>query len=409
MPSGRGREIAMDLDKEQLQALIEVSRTVNASIDLKSVLESVMRVTADVMHVEACTLGLLTDDEEYLTFEAAVGGKPDAIKGVSLPVGEGIIGWVAKHRRPALVNDVTADFRFTGQVDRMTGFQTRSLLCVPVMTHQRLLGAVEVLNKTDGAEFTDRDLSFLDAIGIQAAIAIDNAQLHVREVELARLAALGEAVASVAHSVKNILASVTYGTRLIEMALEARDVDRLARAWPPVHRGTLVLEKLVLDMLAYCKERQPSFTTVDLDEICATVCDMEKARAADRGVEIVVSSSLSDPNVSLDAPRIQDTLLNMVANAIDACGDTRGKVTVTTNVGGSPDTVSIAVSDTGVGMPPDQLKEIFKPFYSTKGANGTGLGLSVARKVVHEHGGTMHVESEPDKGSAFTIVLPREH
>ena len=409
MSLGSGTEIAMDLDKEQLEALIEVSRTVNASIDLKSVLNSVMQVTADVMHVEACTLGLLTDDETHVTFEAAVGGKPDAIKGVRVPVGEGIIGWVAKHREPALVNDVAADSRFTGRVDEMTGFRTLSLLCVPVETHQRLLGAVEVLNKTDGAEFTDRDRSFLGAIGVQAASAIDNAQLHQREVELARLAALGEAVAGVAHSVKNILTSVTYGARLIEMALDSHDLDRLARAWPPVHRGTRVLEKLVLDMLAYCKERQPSFGPVDLDELCTAVCDMERARATDRGVEIVVSSSLSDPKVALDAPRIQDTLLNLVANAIDACGDASGKVTVVTDTGDPPDTVSITVSDTGVGMEADQLKDIFKPFYSTKGADGTGLGLSVARKAIEEHGGTIRVESDPGHGTLFTIILPRQH
>lgn len=396
----------MDLAKEQLAALIKVSHSVNASIDKRTVLESLMAVTREVMRVEACSLALLTEDESFLRFEAAVGGKPEEIRRVVLEMGEGLVGWVAEHRQPAIVNDVSQDTRFSPRADIITGFHTVALLCVPVMTRERLVGAMEVLNKTDGTKFTNRDVSFLSAIASQAAIAIDNAQLHEREVQLARLAALGEAVASVAHGVRNVLTSIIYGSKIIEQGLDEAQIAKVKRAWPTVHRATQVLEKLVLDMLAYCKKREPEFAVIDIDQLCTEVCDMERARAAAQGVEIIALCTLADPNLPLDSAAVRHALLNLIDNAIDACEDTGGTVTVATRPDESPGAVQVIVRDTGGGVAPEQIESIFQPFFSTKGTKGTGLGLAVVRKTIEEHSGMVRVESEEGKGSTFTVVLP---
>ena len=396
----------MDLAKEQLQALIKVSHAVNASIDKQTVLESLMDVTREVMHVEACSLALLTEDEHFLRFEAAVGGKPEEIKTVVLELGEGLVGWVAEHKQAAIVNDVSKDSRFSVRADIITGFHTMSLLCVPVMTRERLVGAMEVLNKTDGTEFTSRDQSFLAAIASQAAIAIDNAQLHEREIQLARLAALGEAVASVAHGVRNVLTSITYGSRIIEQGLEEKNIGKVSRSWQTVHSATEVLEKLVLDMLAYCKEREPDLAAIDIDQLCTEVCDMARAEAAARGVDIIPFCALRDPTLALDSAAVRHALLNLIDNALEACEESKGTVTVATRPGDSPSSVQVLVRDTGSGMSVGQLAEIFEPFFSTKGSKGTGLGLAVVRKIVQEHGGTVRVESEEGKGSTFALVFP---
>lgn len=398
----------MDLDKEQLEALIKVTRTVNANIDYRAVLESLLTVTAEVMHVEACSLGLLSDDGQSLCFEVAVGGRPDEIRNLRMGIGEGIIGWVVQRRQPAIVNDVSHDSRFARRADDMTGFSTRSVLCVPVQSQDRLLGAMEVVNKKDGTLFTERDTAFLEAIAVQAAMAIQNANVHAERLEMAHLAALGEAVAGVAHGAKNMLSAITLGSRLVEVGLQEGDIESVGRAWASVKRGTQSMERMVLDMLAYCKDRTLHLGDTDLNALCLETCEIERAQAEARGVRIVTDCQLADPTVAVDSTAMQQVLINLIQNAADACEANKGIVTVSTRSDDVHGLVQLVVSDTGVGMTPEQAAAAFEPFHSTKGARGTGLGLSVVDKIISEHGGAIDLTTEPGQGATLTITLPRK-
>ncbi len=397
----------MDLDTEQLQALIRVSQAFNASLLLSRVLDAVMSETAHVMHVEACSLGLLTPDRQHIAFEAAVGGRPDEVKKTRVAVGEGIMGWVAQHRQPALVNDVGQDPRFTRRVDDLTGFHTRSVLCVPVATPAEMLGVMEVLNRRGDGLFTERDERLLSAIASQAAIAIDNAHLHKRQVEMARLAALGEAMAGAAHGVRNVLTSMSYAAEVLETGIDAGDMDRLRRAWPTMALSLKRLQSMVLNMLAYCKGRQPRLATEDLAALCQEVCDMERDRAQAAGVRVRAACDTNDPHADIDAESLRHVLLNLIGNAIDACEDCGGEVSVAVHPGLGADLICISVVDTGCGMSNEVQQQALRTFFSTQGSTGTGLGLSVAKKVVEEHGGAIAISSVEGEGTTVRVDLPR--
>jgi signal transduction histidine kinase len=174
-----------------------------------------------------------------------------------------------------------------------------------------------------------------------------------------------------------------------------------------VERNQKRIDDLILDMLNYSKEREPAVEPTDLNKLCEDVLDLVRGRATDRGTAIEFRPGALVSAVPCDPEGIHRAVLNLVTNALDALEDREGgKLGVQALLEPDGAWAKIIVIDNGPGIPPEQLDDIFKPFVSTKGSKGTGLGLPVSRKVVREHGGDILVQSVPDVGSKFTIRLP---
>ena len=167
---------------DRLESLIEVSQIVNSTLQLKELLPLIMELTTKLMKAEASSLMLI--DEGHFVFEVAIGEKKDELKKIRLPITEGVAGWVAQNKQPISIKDVTLDPRFCKKIDKEIEFVTKSLLCVPLLIKDKIIGVVEALNKTsfklelgeDG--FSQDDLELLQAMANQGAIAIENARLY---------------------------------------------------------------------------------------------------------------------------------------------------------------------------------------------------------------------------------------
>jgi signal transduction histidine kinase len=196
------------------------------------------------------------------------------------------------------------------------------------------------------------------------------------------------------------------GSDIMRMGLKEKKDDLLEKGWRITEKNQAKIYDLVMDMLSYSKERVPAVESTDLNEVVREVVEFLTPRATELGV--VLEASLSDKlePVQADPEGIHRALLNIVGNALDAAeGRPEPKVTVGTRTG-DQGWVRIIVLDNGVGIPPDKVADIFRPFVSTKGARGTGLGLPVSRKVLLEHGGDIVVQSQVNVGSKFTLKLP---
>jgi len=398
--------MAASLDTGELNALIQVSKTVNAHLDLDTVLESVMSVTTEVMQVEASCLVLVDDETGDLLFHVARGAKAEAVKPIIMKCGEGIVGWVVESGKPTIVNDVTSDPRFYSKVDEDSGFETRAILCVPLATKNRLWGAIEVINKLDDGEFDDRDLELCEAVAAQAAIAIENAVLHADIVRTERLAAIGQTIAGLAHCIKNVLHGIQGGSYMVDLGLRKDDPETLSRGWEIVRKNNTFMQELVLDMLTYSKDRQPECMPADINEIVQGICDLMGQKAAQRGVTISWTPNPGLSEVVLDPKGIRRCLLNLVSNAVDACdGADGGCVEVLTETSGT-ETFRVKISDNGCGISDEDKEKLFQVFFSTKGSKGTGLGLPVTHKIITEHKGQIEVDSKVGGGTTFTITLP---
>ncbi|MBT8407612.1 MAG: PAS domain S-box protein [Deltaproteobacteria bacterium] len=233
-------------------------------------------------------------------------------------------------------------------------------------------------------------------------------RLEKELIQRERLAAMGQATAGIAHGVKNILHAMKLGAFMVDKGFEKEKPDLLRKGWNLVGKNMNRISRMTLDMLSYARSSPPARQSCSLNEIVDQVCELMVEKARERQIDLVRDLDSTLPSVSVDVEDIHSCLMNLVTNAIEAFPESSkgGLITVSSRDAGEAG-VSLHVKDTGKGMTRELQEQIFKYLYSTKGARGTGLGLAITQKIIHEHGGTIEVESAPNEGSCFTIILPK--
>jgi signal transduction histidine kinase len=228
-------------------------------------------------------------------------------------------------------------------------------------------------------------------------------RLHRTQMSRAEhLATLGELAAGLAHEIRNPLAGIAGVIEIIGRDLPKESPSR--SVLKDVRSEVLHINKIVSELLEIARPRQPDFHESDLNTTAEHAVMFVKDQADTRGVGVEL---MKDPNgliIEHDAGQIHQVLLNLLLNGVQAC-DQGGKVAV--HVAHTEETAELTVVDTGKGIPPELLSNIFRPFFTTKGT-GTGLGLSLARRMVEGHGGKIEVTSWPGKGSRFVVTLPMQ-
>lgn len=396
----------LDLERK-VQTLYRVNDFMASIPDLIRLLTLIMQESKDIVDAEACSLMLYDPKTDELYFKVAKGGTEEAIKEIRLKIGEGIAGIVAKTRKELVVQNVKKDRRFAQRVDKATKFETRNILAVPMIRKDRLIGVVETINKKNRGVFSEEDVAILRVLADLAAIAIENAQLYNAKVQAERLAAMGEAVAGLAHYIKNVLSGVKGGMELVEMAIKNQNQQLLEDSWGILKNSNMKIAKLIADMLTYSKERQPEYKFCCFNKIVEDTLMTAQGKARDKKVELNSNIDSQIPaEIYVDPTGIYRVLLNLVLNGIDAIPHEHGKIMIDAKYIANNNQIQISVSDNGCGIPQNIAARIFDPFFSTKGSGGTGLGLAVTQKIVNEHQGAISLKSVVNKGTTFTVLLP---
>ena len=176
-------------------------------------------------------------------------------------------------------------------------------------------------------------------------------------------------------------------------------------AWPIVQRGLDRINALILNMLAFSKDREPLLEAVNVGEVLRDCVELASPGADERNIALI--TELPDVmEIPADASGLNHAFLNLIANAMDAVEDETGVITVSVRLDTMNRCITARVADNGSGIDPDKINDIFTPFFSSKGQKGTGLGLAVAKKIVEEHHGQILVSSESASGTTFTVNLP---
>jgi len=180
-------------EQEQIIKSIEL---INSSIDLEVLLNNLMNTVSTLVNSEAASILLMDEERKQLYFFTAIGEKKDELKKIYLEEGEGIAWWVSLHGKPLIVNDVTKDNRFAKRVDSITGFVTRSILCVPLTIEGKIIGVIEAVNKKEGEGFAEKDVRILTSLSYSAALAIHKSQLYqnLNDLFLGTVRALSSAI-----------------------------------------------------------------------------------------------------------------------------------------------------------------------------------------------------------------------
>lgn len=418
-------------DAKALGVLYEATQLISHTLDLTQLLERILDLVFRALQADrGCILLRQSEQVPDMHDPGPVSSRefePRAVRwregaGMSekLPISRTIVDHVLRERTGILVSDALRDERFQA-VQSIVRSGIREVICVPMKGRHQTLGVLYLDTSTPAQQlaagrslgkFTGDHLSLAIAIAHQAALAVEETRYYQAMVNAERLAAVGQTVAALSHHIKNILQGLMTGGSILESGIRDHDEAYLQQGWKIVRTNQGKIHNLVMDMLSYSKEREPNIEPTDLNEVARDVVDLLAPRARELGVELLTRLDDSLPKVSADPEGVHRALLNVLGNALDAVEEAESpQVIVGSSRELSPDPgegpwLRLQVKDNGHGIAAEKMNDIFRPFVSTKGSKGTGLGLAVSRKILREHGGDIVVKSQVGKGSVFTLRLP---
>jgi signal transduction histidine kinase len=405
--------------RDGLKILARFSALLNSSLYLEDVLNNALACVEMLVNAEVCSIFEVDRETGELFFRQARGAGAEKISGMRLKIGEGIAGWVALTAQALIVPDVCQDSRFCRRFDQESGFTTRSILCVPIKAKEQLIGVLEVLNKQGGEGFTEDDLEILTILGNQIGTALENARLYSRlreklaltmdELKLAqariiqseRLLALAELAKGVAHEVRNPVTIIGGFVHRLQRLQGPDDPIQatLALVVTELHK----LERMVREIEAFTRLPEARYRPTELAALMTEVIEALSHDLQVQGIGIECHFEPPLPVVAADGALLRLALQELINNAREAMPQ-GGLLVITLTP--EPDMVLLTLKDTGTGIAPADLPNVFDPFFSSK-PNGTGMGLTMVYRIVTEHRGEITLSSGIGEGTKVRLRLPR--
>jgi len=410
----------------ELQLLHDVGLAAVSGVRLEETMQAAAEALATELPDTCVALMLLEPESGALRIEANAGYPADAVKRLHLQSGEGITGWVAQHGQPVLVSDVRLDPRYVEVTP-----DTRSELCVPLIAGSRVIGVLNVESPQPNT-FTEDDLRLLSTLASNLAMFIERARLF-EEVEAARVElqqraeALEEAnvrlqelgrlkdqfLANMSHELRTPLNSIIGFSEVLLDGLVGEMLAEQKECVQDISASGLHLLALINDVLDLSKIEAGRMTleptAFDVVELLADVQTTIMPLTEKKSQVLTVELADGLPPLIADRIRIRQILLNLLSNA-NKFTPTKGHVTLSCRLA-DPATMLFSVVDTGIGIKSEHQEIIFEEFRQVDGSlareiTGTGLGLTISKRLVEMHGGRLWVESEYGHSATFSFLLP---
>lgn len=417
--SRRREDLQLRQRDRELQAAYRISVALSQHIDVSELVVRALQTAIEVVNAESGSVLLADPDTNTLVFRHVVGDKATLLIGKSIPWDQGLAGSVFISGEPQVTSDVKHDNRHSVLIDAETGYHTHDMITLPLKRWEgKSIGVLQVLNKRDG-QLDGYDLSILTIISALAAAALEQARLY----EDAKLAEVVHRLGDISHDLKNLLMPVSSGAEFLK-----GEISDLVRELPSDLRTNLKIEARRAqceDIIAMQQDSArrihdrvreiadcvkglsapPAFAPCRLGEVAGAAIKTLGLVAKERSISLRAENLESLPPILADERRIFNALYNLINNAIPEvpCG---GSIAVSGALDPASETVTMTVTDTGRGMPPEVRESLFTVRTISRKAGGTGLGTKIVKDVVDAHGGRITVESKEGMGTSFLIRLP---
>jgi signal transduction histidine kinase len=383
---------------KRYQRLAEISRDLASTVDLTVLLNRIVQAAADLSNAEAASILLYEESKKQLYFQSATNLDEPFMRGLIVPVDESIAGWIVTNRSPIILLDAQNDPRHFAQIGKVTNITTTSLLGVPLIAKEKVVGALEAINKRQG-DFSTEDQNVLMDLGAQAAIAIENARLFQQS----------DLIAELIHELRTPLGSLRTATHILRNKDVSDDQrQKIVQILDDETSRLIDMTSAYLD-LARLESGRIEFHSQVFDprillEECISLMD---ARVKDYHLELSLSIPDNLPALKADRDKLKQVILNLLSNAIKYnCPNGEIKLSVESLAS----ELVISISDTGRGIREADLNHLFEKFYraqpTEKLASGTGLGLAISKQIIEAHGGRIDVQSRLGIGTTFLVYLP---
>lgn len=383
---------------EGYQRILRFSHDLTSTLDLDRVLTRVVQVAADLCDAEAASILLYDDSSQQLHFEVATNLEEPMLRGLIVPVEGSIAGWIVNNHQPIRISVVSDDPRYYAQVAQITKVETTSLLGVPLINKDQVIGVLEVINK-HGDEFTDTDEQLMTALAVHAAVAIQNARLFQQS----------DLIADLIHELRTPLASINTAAHiLLRREISEEQHNKMVEI---IKDETFRLSEMATSFLdlARLESGRAQFTpeVFNIGQLIEDCASIMRGKAIERNLDLKLQIPPNLPQLKADRNKIKQVVLNLLSNAIKY-NRPSGSITVSVTLEGTE--MLILVTDTGQGILPEYITHLFEKFYRAPGVeqnvSGTGLGLSICKRIIEAHSGHIEVHSEVGVGTTFTVHLP---
>jgi PAS domain S-box-containing protein len=405
--------------EDRQRFLAEASRILSSSLDSEAILTSIAQVIVPAL-ADWCTVDVLEAGEikriavAHVTPEKVALARelqrrwpldPNASQGVPNVLRTGKSEWLAEIPATVLENSIADPERLA----TLKALGLHSYMCVPLVARGVTFGAISFVTAESGKRYTEEDLAFAEELARRASLAVENARLYTEAQAAVR--AREDVLAFVSHDLKNPLTSIVMNATLLKRATpEGEAGDKLRKHSEMIVRAADRMNRLVHDLLDWASLRAGRLTVTPKDVEVAGL--LQESASLLQSVAAMKEQTLTvetpaDLIIAADRDRLLRVLSNLVGNALKYTPD-RGTIVMRATMDGND--VVISVSDTGPGIKPDELPQVFDRYFRAKqaGAEGTGLGLAIAKGIVEAHGGRIWVESKVGRGSTFSFSIPRK-
>jgi signal transduction histidine kinase/DNA-binding response OmpR family regulator len=405
--------VVEQMQRLQAQKLREIASEVNASLEPAEIVALSLKHIVEIIEVVQAVVFLPGKTKQRLVTAGASQSLRERPIPQTVPRNEGFVGHVLQTGQPYFSNTTDEDPHYSPSVHQFMAGHVKSVLCVPIRCYKQEWGVIQLFNKRQGL-FNDEDAAALTSVSNIMSIALDNAHLYSQQVDLLRqlnasqaqlvqsekLVTAGRLAASLAHEINNPLQAIH---SCLQLALNftlspTQQTEYLAMANEEVER---VID-IVTRVFEFARPSGGKPEPVNVNGVVSQVMNLAHKYIAQTNLTVRQKLTADLPLVQIVPNQVAQVCLNIILNAIDAaCG--AGELLITTKA--DAQWVKISFEDNGCGMSPEELKQIFEPFYS--GRDRTGLGLTVGYAIMEQHGGYIEAQSQLGQGSLFTLYLPR--
>jgi two-component system, NtrC family, sensor kinase len=416
----RARTGELTRSVEQLTALGEVGRAVVSTLDLETVLTTIVSRAVELSGLDGGIVSEYDEATDEFVQRAASQTQPglaSTLRGMRYQRGEGAIGRTAITRQPVQVPDITVPGAYDSRV-RASLIQSgvRAVLAVPMIHQEQLIGCLGVTRNRPG-DFPPETIDLLRTFATQSALAIQNARLFreiedkSRQLEVASQHK-SEFLANMSHELRTPLNAIIGFSEVLTDRMFGELNEKQEEYLKDIYASGTHLLSLINDILDLSKieagRMELELTDFHLPTALDNALTLVRERAARRSITLNISIDERLGEVRADERKIRQVVLNLLSNAIKFTPEGgRIEIAAAEPKDGS---VEVSVSDTGIGIAPEDQEAVFEEFRQVgtaqKKAEGTGLGLTLCRKFIELHGGRIWVKSQVGQGSTFTFTIP---
>jgi len=414
MKTNTGKLRDLEGRQQQLLRLVELSMTLNSTLDLDELLQTITATATELLDCEASSILLYDEKNPRLYFAASTGTDPGKLAEIPVPMEGSIAGTIFRTNQPMILNNVEQDPRHYSNVSDQVKFKIKTLLGVPMPIKDRTVGVLEAVNKRDGI-FNERDVAILSVTAAHAAIAINNARLlkttqqaleKVKETNSIKSHFLSLA----SHELRTPLGIIIgYATFLQEEA-KGELSDHAQQVLNAAEQMRSLLDQMNNLTLLQTDEMEIRPAKISIQDILNFACDEIKYFAARKNLALVFAFQDDPIYVTVDPEKTTLAIVNLLNNAIRFSPNDSQIVIGAIEQGKQ---VMAWVQDNGKGIPGDKLQKIFEEFYqleppNTRSYGGLGIGLTIAKGLIEVQGGKIWAESEGlGKGATLKVLLPK--